>query len=275
MPEGPGHSTTDLPDWLTSPQDYRPGSDRDGFITRNLLSLASVLALLRLDDGRDGPLSPSPPLKLLVALGAILLTSLARNYLFVLFMLALVLVRATMLSWSALARVAGGALAAAGLTLVVMLPAALLGQPRSALTLATKTLVTVGITLTVALTTPKAQLTGALRQLGMPATVILAVDLALHGIVRLGQTAQDVLVALRLRSVGTNRSKSATMGGVGGVVLVKASRLAQDSYDAMRCRGFDGTYRAAPTRRPRGADALWIVGFALVFALFLYLQGVV
>ncbi len=275
MPEESDNPIGDLPDWLTSSQDYRPGPDRDGFIMRNLLSLASVLAQLRLDDGRDGPLSPSPPVKLLLALGAILLTSLSRNYLFVLAMLAVVLVRAAMLPRAALARVTGGSLAAAGLTLVLMLPAALIGQPRSALFLATKSLVTVGITLTVALTTPKAHLTSALRQLGMPAVVILTVDLALHGIVRLGQTAQEVLVALRLRSVGTNRAKGATMGGVGGVVLVKASRLAQDSYDAMRCRGFDGSYRTGASWRPRGADALWAAGFALVLALFLYLQGVV
>ena len=52
---------TDIPSWLTTPEHYRPGSDRDGFISRSLLSITSALAFFRLDDGREARFSPSAP----------------------------------------------------------------------------------------------------------------------------------------------------------------------------------------------------------------------
>lgn len=262
----------DIPDWLAEPQDYRPGSDRDGFIAKSLLAVSSVLARLRLDDGRSTPLSPSAQAKLVLGFEVILLTSLARNYLFVLIVLAGLLVRVALLPRQTLSRVVGGSLGAAGLTMLVMTPAALLGQSHAALLLGTKALVSVGTTLTVALTTPAWELTHALRFLHVPDIVILTIDLALRSIVSLGQTAAEVLTALRLRSVGRNRRKGDAMGGVGGIVLLKASRTAQDTHDAMRCRGFDGTYHAGSRSPWRRSDVLALVLGAAICLLFLYLQ---
>lgn len=264
-----------IPEWLCSSEDYRPSSRREAFVTKNLLQLSSLLGRFRLDGGRDTHFSPSAPCKLLLAGACILLTSLTRNYLFVLVMLALVLVRACLLPKDALARLAPAAALAGGFTALVMLPAALMGQGSSVLWLATKAVVSTSIVLTVALTTPTAQMTGALRAIRVSPTIMLAVDLALNGIVRLGETAREVLTALALRSVGHNRSKTASMGGVGGVVLLKASRAAQDSYDAMRCRCFDGSYQTGEASRPRAIDALWLALLACLVALFLYLQKVV
>lgn len=265
----------DIPAWLAQSEQYRPGSDRDGFITRSLLAVSSVLAYFRLDDGRATALSPSAPVKLIFCLGCIVLVSLARNYLFVLVVLAGLLVRAALLPRNALARLVSGSLAAAGLTLLVMLPAVLVGQPRAALTLATKSFVCTGITLTMALTTPVAELTGALRRLGLPDVAILTLDLALRSIVRLGETASEALSALELRSVGRNRRKRDAIGGIGGIVLLKAARAAEETHDAMRCRGFDGSYHAGGKPKLTVRDPLWLAGLLTLFALFLYLQGMV
>ena len=263
----------DIPDWLTSPEQYQPVASRDGFVTRNLLSVSSVLAFFRFG-GKASPLSPSAPTKLLIMLVCILLTSLSRNFLFVLMMLAVVLVRACLLPREALARMMAGAAAAAGVTLLIMLPATLLGQPQSALTMATKAFVATGLVLTVALTTPEADLTRALRLLRVPAIAILTIDLTLRSIVRLGEAASEVLTSLRLRSVGRNPNRSTTMGGIGGMVLLKAGRAAQETHDAMRCRGFDGTYRAGSSTPPSMRDFVWLSATALLALAFLYLQGV-
>ncbi len=265
----------DIPEWLAQPEQYRPGSDRDGFISRSLLSISSALALFRLDDGRDGRLSPSAPTKLALGLGCVLLVSLARNHLFVLVVLACALVRACLLPRRALARVAAGAGAAAGLTFVVMLPAIVLGQPHAAVLLATKALASTGLVLTVALTTPVSALTRSLRRFGLPGIAIMTIELTLRGIVTLGETASEILTALRLRSVGRNPDKRSSMGGVGGVVLLKAGRAAQDTYDAMRCRGFDGAYRMGADVRLRPIDAVYAALFALLTILFAYTQGLV
>lgn len=264
-----------LPAWLTEPEGYEPSGDRDGFASKSLLAVTSMLARFRLDDGRAARISPSPPLKLAMGLSAILLTSLSRNYLFVLIVLGCVLARACLLPQRALTRVAAGAGIAGATTFLVMLPAALLGQPQSALTLAGKALVCTGIALTVALTTPQARLTAALRSFGVPGLAIMTVDLALRSIVRLGETAAEVLTALTLRSVGRNRHKGETLGGVAGIVLVKAAKAAADTHDAMVCRGFDGSYHGGDRPGLRAIDLVWMCGLAALVALFFVCQGAI
>lgn len=261
-----------MPAWLMREQDYQPQADRDAFVTKSVLSMSSVLARLRMDDGAATPLSPSAPVKLALGLLGILLTSLSRNFLFVLVVLAFVVVRAALLPQAALGRVAGTACTAALLALVVMLPAALMGQQRAALTMAGKALACTGLAMEVALTTPSAQLTGALRAFGVPNLAIMTLDLALRSIARLGEVALEVLTALKLRSVGRNRDKQGSIGGVGGVVLVKAAEAARLTHDAMRCRGFEGTYETGVRWRLRAVDLPWLLLAAALVLVFIYLQ---
>ena len=113
----------------------------------------------------------------------------------------------------------------------------------------------------------------ALRTFHVPNLVILTIDLALKSIVRLGQVALEVLIALRLRSVGRNDRKQDAIGGVGGVVFLKTNEAAQTTYDAMTCRGFEGEYVVPHERQWRVIDLAWLIGFAVLLAAFLYLQG--
>ena len=83
------------------------------------------------------------------------------------------------------------------------------------------------------------------------------------------------IVALTLRSVGRDTDKRASMGNVGGTLFVRASKAAADTYDAMRCRGFEGEYDGGARARLRAADAAWICSFILFLALFLHLEGIV
>ena len=263
----------DIPDWLLGSQGYEPRRDRDGFIAKSMLSITGVLAQFRLDDGAEWRFSPSAPMKLLFALGCILLTSLSTNYFFVLVMLACLLVRLCFMPAKALKRIVAVAFGAAGVTFLVMLPAMLIGQPHSALLIATKVLVSVGIAMTAALTTPYNRMTAALRTFHVPNLVILTIDLALKSIVRLGEIALEVLAALRLRSVGRNEDKRTSLGGVGGVVFLKTNEASQATYDAMACRGFEGEYPAPKERPWRAIDFAWLAAFVLLLAAFIYLQG--
>ena len=275
--DGRGAERAGLPAWLMRDEAYEPPRERGSFVTKSLLGMTGVLARMRLDDGREGPLSPSAPLKLL-GLATILLTSLCRNYAFVLVVLALALARAALLPARALRRTAAVAGVASALTFAVMLPATLLGQAHSAVLLGTKVLVTTTVAMEVTLTTAAGELTRALRTLRVPATAVLTLDLALRSIVDLGRVATEVLCALRLRSVGRDHDKRSSIGGVGGVLLLKAGRSAAETADAMACRGFDGSYDVTPERpRPhqRAVDCAWLLGAAALLALFFYLQGLV
>lgn len=264
-----------IPDWLLSAEGYDPPADSNRYVAKSILSITGVLAQFRLDDGRSAAWEPSAPVKLLIGLGFILLVSLSRNYAFVLTALALVLVRVAILPAAKLKRVAGVAVAAAALTFVLMLPAVLLGQSHSALLVGTKVLISVSTALIVALSTSYTELTAALRAFHVPSLFVMTIDLALKNIVRLGEVALEVLTALRLRSVGRNRDKGSAVGGVGGVVLLKSGEAAQATYEAMCCRGFTGEYHIGRRRWFKPVDVAWLVGFALLAALFVYMQSVV
>jgi len=266
---------SETPSWLTQSQNYQPSADHDAFLAKSVLSVSSALSRMRLDDGAETSLSPCAPVKLVSCLACIILVSLSRNYLFVLVMLAGVLLRAALMPRAALGRVVSTSLGAAGIALLLMLPASLLGQPQAALTMAGKALVSTGLAMETTLSTPASQLTGALSSFGVPNLVILTVDLALRSIVRLGEVALEALNALTLRSVGRNRNKQTSMGGIGGVVLIKAGEAAQATHDAMRCRGFEGDYHVARHQALRAIDWAWIILLLLLAVLFVYLQGLV
>lgn len=264
-----------LPSWLAQSEEYEPLRDNDAFVAKSLLSVTSVLRRFRFDDGESSPFSPSPAVKLVLCLCCLLLTSLTRNYLFVLVMLAVVLVRACLLPGTAIMRVATTALGAEALSVLVMLPALFLGQGRSILMLSTKVLVSVSLVLCTSLSSTPAELTRGLRALRVPSLVILTIDLALKGIVDLGTAAAESLSALGLRSVGRNAHKGSSLGGVAGVVFVKASRASEETYQAMRCRGFEGDYPLPANQPLHTVDWAWMLGLTALIALFLYLQGVI
>ena len=264
-----------LPSWLAEPEGYEPARDRDAFIGKSMLSVAGVLTRLRVDDGREAPFSPSPAFKLVLGLACILMTSLAQNFVFVLLMLALVLVRACILPSSALRRVAGVSAGAAGVSLLVMLPAILLGQGQAPLLVGTKVLTTTAIALEVALTTPAHEMMRALSAFRVSEVVTLTLGLTLKYIVVLGTVALEMLEALRLRSVGRNADKRASVGGVGGMLFLKSREAAEDVAAAMRCRGFDGRMAAPARGGLRAQDAAWALGLALLACAFGYLQSLV
>lgn len=271
----PERSQTGVPEWLMATQDYAPCDDHDGFIARSMLSITSVLSHFRLDDGKAAKISPSAPAKLIFGFSCILLTSLSRNYFFTLVMLACMLVRLCFLSSPALRRTVAVAAGAAGIAFLVMVPAILFGQSHSALLVTTKVFVSVSVAMTVALTTPFNELTTALRVFHVPDLFIMTIDLALKNIVRLGDIALEVLAALKLRSVGRNRDKGTSLGGIGGMLFLKANEAAEATYAAMACRGFEGQYTVPKKRQWKLVDPVWFACLLVLILTFVYLQGLV
>lgn len=234
-------SDIEIPSWLKENDEYCAPSGRDSFISKSLLSIASTLQQLRFDDG-VGKFNIPALAKLIVGFLLILLNSLSQNFIFTIVLLALCLVLAATLPIKLLKRTASVTFFATLLAFIICLPAIFLGQPHSAILIAGKTAVSTLIVMLFAVTTPAGEITCALRKLHVPAIFISILELTLKNIVVLGKTASEVLCALKLRSIGKNNQKSESMGGVGGVVLLKAKQAAEDTYDAMRCRGFDGEY---------------------------------
>ena len=78
-----------------------------------------------------------------------------------------------------------------------------------------------------------------------------------------------MLYALKLRSVGRNRDKTGSLSGIAGTLFLKSRVMAEDTYAAMECRCFTGTYRTGRLPALRLTDALVLaadVAFICAFA---------
>lgn len=228
---------TNIPEWLTTSEEYSPKADRDGFVTRSLLSVMGILRSFRANAavGNDGlPV----PLKLAATLILILACSVSRYMIVTYIVLAAMLVRIIMLKGELIARILGSAILAALFSAVILVPSIWLGSPKSMLTISIKVFVAVGLVGILANTTPWNKLTAGLSFYHVPQVFIMTLDLTLKYIAILGTISVDMLNALRLRSVGINRAKGRSLAGILGMLFLKSRQMADETYDAMRCRGY-------------------------------------
>ena len=208
--------TSKIPEWLTQDEHYTARADHDGFITKSLLSVIGALSSFRAKSSSYGAKFPAH-LKLIVCLAMVITTSAARNMFIVYAILAVLLVHMCFLSSEWLVRTFTAALIAAALSAMIL----------------------VGL---LAATTEWNKLTACLASFHIPGVFIFTLDLTLKYIVILGNVSIDLLNAVRLRSVGRNRDKKGAVSGVLGVTFLKSKQMADEMYQAMVCRGFDGEY---------------------------------
>lgn len=81
-----------------------------------------------------------------------------------------------------------------------------------------------------------------LRGIGVPQFFIFILHITLQYIYTLGRMAITQLEALYLRSVGKNKRKDTSLGGVMGTLFIRVQIKMNKLQEAMICRGFDGTY---------------------------------
>ena len=278
MESDSGHQ--ELPAWLTAHAAYDPPSDRDRFLRRNILSLASVLRSLRQDPAHiyDSVWDRTcarvmPGLRLLGLVVLVAAVSLARNMAYVWFMLVALLVVTASRDARAIRGVVLTAFVAAGIAALVNLPAALLlGQTAVPVRMAAKTFATVGFAATFAQGLGAEGIVCALQDLRLPTVVVTAVDLALRDLVDLGESALSLTEALALRSVGRDTQKTSSAAGVMGTTFVRAHLLAAARAEAMELRGYSGELRRGERHRLCGADAVYALAVVACVLLCVYLE---
>lgn len=236
-----------MPNWLLTTQDYRPPVDREAFLGKSLAAVLSVVARGRQGASALGWPGLNPTLKVLTCLGWVLLVSLSTSGAFLAVSATALLLLVAALPAVVLLAVVRTLGVVAGFSALALLPAVFLGHGATAVSIAAKSVLTVGLVRLLSLTTPWGALFGALRAFRVPGVFVLVLDLTLKYIQILGDLATDLLQALRLRSVGRNRHKTDALAGVAGVLYLRSLDLAHEVYAAMVCRGFCGEYR---TRRP-------------------------
>lgn len=264
--------TEKVPAWLQKREPYEPPLDRSRYLEKSLRALISALAALKERPGssRENEVV-APALKLLSTLLLILLLSLSRASLFLEIAAALEFACLCLLPAGLIARALKKTLVAGLFALVIFLPALLLGRGANLLPLCLKVLLAVLAASIFSATTPWPSVTAAFSSLRVPDLFVMTLDLTIKYISLLGGLVLNLLQAQKLRSVGRDPAPMRSLAGIAGTLFLKSKEAAQDQYQAMACRCFDGSYR----RRPRGrADwrslAFASLDLALLAAFFVF-----
>jgi hypothetical protein len=183
-----------LPTWLTASSGYVPPYDRDGFLRKNLLSLASMLVALRADPLSQEPVSSvdkflrrvRPSLRLVGVLAFAVCVALARNMAFVWTVLVGWLLLLALQPAGRIRTCLMPALGVAAAAALVNVPALLLGQTAAPLRMASKALVSAGLVASLASSLGAQGMLGALLALRFPARACMVLDLAIRDVVLLG-----------------------------------------------------------------------------------------
>lgn len=247
---------------------------------KNVLHLASLLERVRLGGGAheggsmvDRALScVSAPVRLVGMFVCVLCVCLTQSPLYLMLMAAIALVLVAVRPVRGLRATFVPALGAAGLAVVLALPALLLGASATGamLKIALKTFINVSLVLGVSWTLTWSRMSSALKMLHLPDEVIFTFDMALKHIEVLGLTAHDLCESVMLRSVGSapaGFSRTDSLAGIMGMTFIKAMECSRAMEEAMLCRGFAGAY-PAPARAGFGwRDAVYAAVVALLVVL--------
>ncbi|MGA2545441.1 MAG: energy-coupling factor transporter transmembrane component T [Rectinemataceae bacterium] len=263
-----------VPSWLLENEAYSPRSDRDAFIDRSILSFLGLLSRARTRGGKEeGRGTIDAFFKLIAVLLLLLLVSLTRSRTFLAVVGTFLLILLAAQRGERVATVLKTSLAVVLFTALILLPSALGGGTMPALVIVAKVFISVASVKLVSVSTEWASISGALRRLRIPDLFILVFDIALKYIALLGDFALSMLYALRLRSVGRNAGKRASLSGIAGTLFLKSKEMSEEMYAAMECRGFSGEYGSSRRLRFTAREGVLVAGMAALVCIFILLPG--
>lgn len=257
-----------LPDWMKEQTEFTPKKDRNGFLTKNLLSFLKLFRHFRMTKNETVS-TLKAGLRLLLVLGIIILTALSQNLIFCGAVAAGFLLYLSFSKIQVLQQSLSTAIAASLFTALIMVPSFIIYKSNSIIFITLKVFLSTGILSLYANITPWNKITAALRFVKIPDFIIFLLDLTIHYILILGNIAFEMLMALKLRSVGKNTNKHNSFSGILGTVFLKSVEAAKESQQAIECRLFSGnyvTYKAKESIK----DILPI--FVLIFYIALYVS---
>lgn len=129
-------------------------------------------------------------------------------------------------------------------------------------------LLTTGAALLLTATTSFNGVCMALERLGVPQVFVTQLLLLYRYIFVLGEEAQRMSQARRLRSFGRRGMGVRVYAQMLGQLLLRTVARAQRIHAAMKCRGFDGQVRVARRLHFRSSDAVFVLGWSAAFVLF-------
>ncbi len=264
-----------IPEWLSGNDDYIPQSDKDTFLDKSILSLLSILSKIKIYSGhRDKKFKVNAILKVLFTLILVILISLTRSFIFIVIANVYLLFLLSLMKGDEIIRILKICFVVSVFTMIVLLPAVYFGNYYSIFMITPKVFATVIAVNILSYSTPWNLITASLKTVFIPDLFIFVLDITIKYIFLLGEYSLNMLYALKLRSVGKNNKKYASLSGIAGTMFIKSTEMAAEMYSAMECRGFTGEYKAPRKIQFTIADLLYIVANVLMIIIFFYFKVV-
>lgn len=235
-----------IPDWMKQKDTYEPvkGSDNP-FLKKTIVKIAYVLSSVKQEKPSTIGFFLPVLVKLLLNIVAIIILSASQNLITIMLFFAIAQSFLALYPASFILKVLKLALLTSSLTLILFIPSMIMNPEGmfNNLIVVVKVFITLELVHIFGGTTKWNDVTVALRRLHIPGIFIFTLDITLKYIVLLGNLLLNMLVAVKLRSVGKNNKKYQSLGGALGATFVKSMEMSQEMYEAMRCRGFTDDYR--------------------------------
>ena len=264
-----------MPEWLLKSENYAPLSDKDSFVNKSILSFLRLLSKIRAQSSYDkDKLYVSPVFKLVFTLMYIVLLSISQSFTYLYIMIAYIMLILAMMPGKDIIKVLRGSLIATLFTLIILLPSAFSGNQYSITIIPVKVFATITAVNILSYSTRWDKIIGALKRFYFPDLFIFVLDITIKYIVMLGEFTLEMLYALKLRSIGKNKNKYVSIGGIAGTLFIKSKEMSEDMYAAMECRGFTGEYKTYDKFKFTLADAVYILINAGIVYTFIYFQSI-
>ena len=262
-----------LPDWVCKKEEYTATKDNDFFITKSLLGIIRMLRQLQFQNKTQMHNFSSVGATILCTF-LVVLCACSHKPAFIICSLAFLLLILSLLDGKIIFRLLRHSLTITFISGLVLIPAIYYYQNISILLIPFKTFL---ILLAIGLLTTYYNwhsILDVLNKFHFPSIVVFIFDTTLRYIALLGETAQQILLSLKVRSIGKNRQKSKALAGVMGVVFQKSRKMSEDMYQAMCCRCFTGVYSNIYKQKLIFKDYFMIFISILFCCLFYFLERV-
>lgn len=263
----------EIPDWLTTKENYSPSKDHDSFIDKSILCLLRVLSKIKNKNTYNERNSESVSLKLIFILLIIILTSCSKNILFVLLIASGVLLRLCLMDGKNILKILKLQIYTILISALILSPSAIFMNNFNACTfILLKIFVSTTLMMIFSITTQWNSLSSSLKQFRIPDTFIFIFDTTLRYIILLGNLCLDMLTALKVRSVGVNNHKQKSLSSIAGTTFIKSTEMAEDMFSAMACRGFTGEYKITSRKINKKLLVFYLLCSFTLILVFIYMN---
>ena len=262
-----------LGEWLFRDDDYTPVEDKNKFIDKSIFGILKVLSNIKRQDAlskQRGVYTINPVVKLFFTILILIFVSLSKSVFYTEAVAACTLISLALLNIKDIKKIITLSLLLPGFTVVMLLPAMLMGNIKNSLLIVMKVFTTITLVNILSYSTKWNEITKALKLFFIPDVFIMVFDITIRYIYVLGEAAIEMLYALKLRSIGKNDKKYNSLSGILGNLFIKSKEMGDEVYSAMECRGFTGEYSSSVNFKLSFKDALYIfynIGLVAVYFL--------